>query len=174
MNLDTKTLIHVGTELVVVGGLAFWMNKKIGLVESKMDALLQQLAVYEDAIQKQQKMINTHEAAFRQIFGGHKPQGLPSPPEQDQPSNEHKPPTMSPPTSPPVSNTASLSSTQNKKKKEKPDVPADILDKILQKELSRETEVLEIPTDESEYLKPSDSKKKRLNRKNRKNAENRT
>ncbi len=52
MNLDTQTLIHVGTELVVVGGIAFWLNKRIG-ADAKYDDLLKRLSAYEEIIEKQ-------------------------------------------------------------------------------------------------------------------------
>ena len=73
MNLDTQTLIHVGTELVIVGGIAFWLNKRIGAVDAKYEDLLKRLVAYEEIIEKQNQMIARHEAAFQRLFGGPPP-----------------------------------------------------------------------------------------------------
>lgn len=77
MNLDTQTLIHVGTELVVVGGIAFWLNKRIGAVDAKYDELVRRLAAYEEIIEKQNQMLARHEATFQRMFGGGPPPNLP-------------------------------------------------------------------------------------------------
>lgn len=38
-NLDKKLLIHVGAELVIIGGISFWLYNKI----SSKDAMIEQL-----------------------------------------------------------------------------------------------------------------------------------
>jgi hypothetical protein len=58
--IDKTFLIHIGIELVVVGGLSFWLNRKISVVDAKYTALL-------EIISKQQSIIDTHDRILRAI-----------------------------------------------------------------------------------------------------------
>lgn len=41
--LDKKTMIHVAAELVIVIGIAFWLNSKINAKDEKIEALEKQV-----------------------------------------------------------------------------------------------------------------------------------
>lgn len=67
-NIDTSTLIHVGVELVVVGGLAFWVHRKTSNLQDKLTELNEKVNRYEDILKRQGELIAAHENALRQIF----------------------------------------------------------------------------------------------------------
>ena len=72
--VDTKTLIHVGVELVVIGGLTFWFQRKTSLLHEEIDDLRGKLSKLEDIINQQGKMLNQHEQFIQMIGRGMPPQ----------------------------------------------------------------------------------------------------
>ena len=67
--IDTRFLIHVGTELIVIGGLTFWLNRKINGVSEQVTILQNKLTKYEEIIERQNQLLMRHEQAIRAIFG---------------------------------------------------------------------------------------------------------
>lgn len=140
--MDMKTLIHVGIELVVMAGMAFWMNKKIGAVEAGQVALVAQMKKYEEIIAQQNSVISRHDAMLRQIFTGGPP------PVQDPRSVMQMPlstggDSRSVPDQKAVplqqnNSPVPVSVSGNSQKKGVKEVTADDLDKILQEELRKE------------------------------------
>ena len=73
MSLSTINLIHLGTELVLIGGMAFWFNRRISAMEveiiktqglkAKIDELEQQLA-------RQRELLIRHDEILTKIIGG--------------------------------------------------------------------------------------------------------
>lgn len=78
--LNTQTLVHVGAELVVAGGIVFWSQRKFADLQGQITDLQDKLSTYE-------KIIHQHEQIFRQIFGG----GPPPIPNHSQTSTVQKP-----------------------------------------------------------------------------------
>jgi hypothetical protein len=64
MNANIQTLIHVGTELVVLTGLTFWLNKRLGSVETNSNLLNERLIKCEQVIQQMQQHINRYDLLF--------------------------------------------------------------------------------------------------------------
>lgn len=128
MELDMKTLIHVGTELIVLTGLAFWMNKRIALTESKMKLMEEQLAAYGEALNKQGKLLAQHDQIFSQMLGGIGKRPLPSP--GDIPQT---------PTPPPGNEEIPVKETPvEKKTKKKKDLNPEDIDRIIKLEMEKE------------------------------------
>lgn len=80
MNMDYQTLVHVGTELVVIAGMGFWLNRQIGGVREQVSALTQKLSTYEDmiiqqaeVIKQQNEMLRRHSQMLATIFGSAPP-----------------------------------------------------------------------------------------------------
>jgi len=86
--IDTKLMIHVGCELLIVGGIAFYLNGKIKTLSDRVSALEQQNAQLK-------QMFDAHEDIIRQALGkGSRP------PQQRAPqanSHSNKKPTKSAP-----------------------------------------------------------------------------
>lgn len=68
-DMDTKTMIHIGTEILLIGGLGFWMKKRADTLDAQVEELTKKLAAYEDIIAQQQQLLARHDAMLRQIFG---------------------------------------------------------------------------------------------------------
>jgi hypothetical protein len=158
---DMKMLIHVGVELVVMAGLAFWMNKRIGVVESGVQGCMSQMKKYEEILAQQSNVLSKHDAILRQIFGGgppppdpralspppgpdpramtppHDPRGMTPPPPGPDPRAMTPPPdptSIPPPPGPRGKET-------KKSRKGLKEVTPDDLDKMLQEELKKERKV---------------------------------
>jgi hypothetical protein len=67
MGLDIATIAHVGVELVVVGGLVFWFNRRISAVEEKCRLLEEKVTQLEAAIMKQHGFLVEHERILQQF-----------------------------------------------------------------------------------------------------------
>ncbi len=99
--IDTKTMIHIGTELLLIGGLGFWMKKRVDASDAKIEELEKKLSAYEDIISQQQNLLTRHEEMLRKVFGmpplqqqpqgGAPPQG-PQGPQQGAPGPQGTPP----------------------------------------------------------------------------------
>lgn len=154
MNLDMQTLIHVGTELVIIGGISFWLNRRIGAIDSKCEDLLKKIAAYEDIISQQQALLQRHEQIFQRILGPQYPggqqqmlpqgsqqgsqQGSPQGPPQNQvqprPLQQKAPPQAAQAPSP-VPQAQPSQNNSDDEKSEGPDLSASQLDIMLQQEL---------------------------------------
>lgn len=71
--VDMKTLIHVGTELVAIGGLTFWMNKRISSIQSQVSTRDEKIGELETIIQQQSRMLAEHEHVLRMLMKGTMP-----------------------------------------------------------------------------------------------------
>src|SRR5258706_13791319 len=85
-NINMQTLIHVGVELVVIGGLVFLSNKRIGAVETSVEELNKKIAALEIIVDRQQQILAQQDAIFRQIIGDT------SPGPRYNPNSQHRPP----------------------------------------------------------------------------------
>lgn len=78
MELDTKTLIHVATEFLVVGGVSFWLNKKITTLNHTVEELQGRVNAYEGILKRLIDLGTKHENMLSQIVnGGYPPQNPP-------------------------------------------------------------------------------------------------
>ena len=62
--MDTKTMIHAGVEIVIIGGIAFYFNKRIGALEQGIGNAVEnarRIKELEDTIASQQDIIAKHE-----------------------------------------------------------------------------------------------------------------
>ena len=72
-SVDTKTLVHAGVEIVIIGGIAFWLNTRISGLQEELTVLRQKVESLEGVIQQQNQLLSRHEAILRQITGGGPP-----------------------------------------------------------------------------------------------------
>lgn len=75
-SIDKMTMVHIAGEVIVIGGLTFWMNKRISGLQEEIAELRQQ-------IEQQNQLLSQHEMIFRQMFNGQKSRNLPPPVEPD-------------------------------------------------------------------------------------------
>ncbi len=68
-NIKTQTLIHVATELIVVGGLTVWFNKRISLLQEEIIALQEKNSRCESILEQQGQLLAKHEQIFRHLLG---------------------------------------------------------------------------------------------------------
>lgn len=128
--VNTQTLVHVGVELVVIGGLTFWFQRKTSLLQGEIDELREKVAGYENVIQNQGQLLAKHDQLLRQILGGGgiPPIGGPAPgPPRGPPPGRRPPPGGVPGFSP--------AHPPPPQEDEEPDLPAEELDRLLQEEL---------------------------------------
>ena len=59
MNNNVLTLAHVGVELVVIGGLVFWSNKRFSLIESELGILNKKVEHILNVLSSQQQYANS-------------------------------------------------------------------------------------------------------------------
>jgi hypothetical protein len=94
LSIDTKTLIHIATELVVVVGISFWLNRKINNLETILLERDQKILQLIDVLEKQSKLLMYHDSIFSKMgFGRPKPipQGDDSQNEDPNPKEPLKP-----------------------------------------------------------------------------------
>lgn len=116
-SVDSKTLVHVGVEFVVIGGVTFWLNKRISSVQEEVLELRKKVESYETVIQQQSRLINRHEEMLSQIFNpNHRQERSP----QTQPSTSHNPKQKS----------------FVEEEEEEDEIPPEELDKLIGSELS--------------------------------------
>ena len=72
-NLDTKTLVHVGVELVIIGGLTFWFQRKTSLQQEEINNLREELNKTKEIINRQGALLAQHERILSQFTGGNFP-----------------------------------------------------------------------------------------------------
>lgn len=165
--MDTKTMVHIASEILLIGGLGFWMKKRVDTLDAQVDEMSKKLTVYENIIQQQQQLLAKHEAVLQQISSLPPVQTMlrqmyatPQLPltENKQPTILQQPDPQKAVPQPPRLEKESLVKPSEQGRQAPPPPPAatekDIspeeLDKILQEELSRQ---IEIETEEPEPLK---------------------
>jgi len=89
--LDTKTMIHIGVEAVVIGGVTFWLNGRVSSVQRTCQELQERLQTLESVIQQQNQIISRHEAVLRQVMGAPRPSRRPQKPQKPQKPQEFSP-----------------------------------------------------------------------------------
>lgn len=99
--MDTKTMIHAGVEIVIIGGIAFYFNKRIGALEQGIGNAVEnarRIKELEDTIASQQDIIAKHEQVINYFASmlNRLPQSMFS----------QNPPTLQPQTFPPTSQTS--------------------------------------------------------------------
>jgi hypothetical protein len=161
-DMDSKTMIHIGTEILLIGGLGFWMKKRVDTLDSQVEELSKKLAAYENIITQQQQLLARHDSLLRQAFGVPDQKYL-SGPERDvknNPSNVSKNPETLATAPLLVATPKSLpKEAPESSKQEEMDITPDELDKILQAELSQPSDI-EIETLESVEKQPLKRKTK--------------
>lgn len=68
MNLDMKSLAHMGTEIVVIGGVAFWLNKNISDVKNKVNSLESIITAQSAHIKSLTELVVKHEQVLQRLF----------------------------------------------------------------------------------------------------------
>jgi len=58
--VNTQTLVHVATELVIIGGLSFWFQRKTSLLQEEITELKNRLSKYEEILEAQGKILAEH------------------------------------------------------------------------------------------------------------------
>lgn len=91
--IDNQTLLHIGVECVVIGGLTYWQHRKIENVREEVNELKEKLEKYEEIINSQGQLLMQHEQYFRGISRSSMrppshPSPPPPPPEEPDVSNE--------------------------------------------------------------------------------------
>jgi hypothetical protein len=86
--ISMTTIIHVVTEILIVGAATYWLNSKIKTQEDNNKLLLERLVKCEEQITKQNEIITHHENALRQFHA--LIQGLPAP--KTNQNNRHQNP----------------------------------------------------------------------------------
>lgn len=76
--LDTKTMIHVGVEVVVIGGIAFWVHKKTSNLQKEIEQLKQENAELKNILVQHSQVLSEHHRIFTSL-GLIKPQASPPP-----------------------------------------------------------------------------------------------
>lgn len=190
--VNTQTLVHVGVELVVIGGMTFWFQRKTALLQEEIDQLRDKVTGCEGIIQNQGQLLAKHDQILRQILGSG---GIP-PIEGPVPGGQSggqsgwqsgRPPTgnpSGPSRSPPSGGSPGTSPAQPPPREvedNEPDLPPEELDRLLQEELgdvassrvpepkhsSTQPEFIEMEChDDYCEIKPSGSNR-RLKKKNR-------
>jgi len=177
-SVDTKTLVHIGVEAVVIGGVVFWLNGRISGVQTGLAELQQKIQMLEGVIQQQNQLLSRHEAILRQMMGAPQVdppqdssyrQRSPNLPEGGFRRNSSDLPQSRLPRRPPPSQTSSRPPEQRGSPRSPPDddlqrgpreMNPEDLDKYLEDELSDlQEERMECDGDQC-TLKPKRSRKK--------------
>jgi len=66
--VGTQTLIHAGVELVVVGGVTFWLNKKISSLSDEVKSLKEKILQYENIVNQQEQLLLRHDSMLKHIL----------------------------------------------------------------------------------------------------------
>ncbi len=158
-SVDTKTMIHVGVEIVVIGGITFYLNKRISGVQEEIGLLREKVESLETIIQQQNQMISQHENILRQIMGASQGPTQQRPPQQ-------RPPQQRPPQQ--YSQKSSKYSYSQPEDSSDDDGPQELspeeLDVFLESELSDIKEARQCEGDQC-TLKPRKTRKKGRRRK---------
>ncbi len=63
--MDTRLLVHIGIELVVVSGISFWLNRKINTTDARVEALEERMLKYENLLSR---LLPSHEMVLAEVF----------------------------------------------------------------------------------------------------------
>lgn len=91
MNANTQLMVHVGAELVIIGGVTFWMNKKIAEANEKVNLLVDELAQMKETVNKQSQIIASHQNFMHQLINGGAPPPAPITPPMAPPPATPRP-----------------------------------------------------------------------------------
>ena len=79
--MDTKTIVHIGTEVIVIGGLTFYFTKQINDLKTQNAALLQRVNQLTEVLQQHDQILHTLVERNSQRINPRRPQ-----PRQRQPA----------------------------------------------------------------------------------------
>lgn len=79
-SLDAMKMAHIGAEIVVIGGVVFWVNRRTTDLQDQITSLSEQVNKCEDLIKRQSELLTRHENVIRQVFGQQGPSVAPRPP----------------------------------------------------------------------------------------------
>lgn len=110
--MDAKTLIHVGAEIVVIGGISFWFHKRIGDQNAIITKITDENKKLTERVENLEKMLMQQHQELQQLMQmlGVQPQQLRQPPIHQslnyQPpvhqSSNYQPPIQQPPNQPQI------------------------------------------------------------------------
>lgn len=66
-SVSMTTIIHAGVELVILGGLFYWIKTTTGGLQDQITSLTDKVNKYDDLLKRQSEVIAQHENALRQI-----------------------------------------------------------------------------------------------------------
>lgn len=66
--LDMKTLIHMGIELIIIGGIAFYLNRKINATDLQIAVQKERIDALETLVKQQKSIIEKHNVVLQQIL----------------------------------------------------------------------------------------------------------
>lgn len=67
-NFSTSSLVHIGVELVVIGGLSFWIHKKTSDLQEQVTRLTEKVGKYDELLRRQADVIAQHENGLRHLL----------------------------------------------------------------------------------------------------------
>ena len=68
--VNMQTLVHVGAELVIAAGMAFWIQRKTSILSAEVARLQKQVDDYENIFKNQQQLLDRHDQILRHLLGG--------------------------------------------------------------------------------------------------------
>jgi len=84
--VNSQFLIHVGVEVVVIGGVFFYLNKQNSLLREEVESLRDKLTKCEEAISHQNQILRQHDQILQSMLGGHQvPVHSQPPPKPEEP-----------------------------------------------------------------------------------------
>lgn len=90
-SIDMKTLIHVGVEVLVVGTITFWFQRKAASQQAEIEELRDRIGKFEETIEAQGKMLAEHRNIFQSILGHGRGAPQPQLPPQQMPTTRQPP-----------------------------------------------------------------------------------
>lgn len=181
--VNTYTLAHLGAELVIIGGLTFWFQRKTSLLQDEINQLREKISKHEGFIEHQGQLLARHDQILQSLLSGKPlPIGFNSfRYSKGHPSSQRQniPPHVAPRTGQDIDISPVNKSPQRLRSRQEkdtdPDLPPEELDKLLQEEIgnirqSRTSEFIEIKCrgDTCELKAPFQNINRQLKKKNRK------
>jgi len=166
--MDTKTLLHVGVEVVVIGGITFYFQRKISILQGENQLLRDDLTKTQQKLDEVIKIMNIYDQIlFPGKYGNPENRPIQRQPHPQHPSQPHPHPHQHP--SQPSSKVHPDQSSEESEIKEEEEIPDEELDALLGEELSnlkeKKQEFIEIECteDSCDTLNTGKRKKKVLN-----------
>ena len=139
MELDMKTIAHVGGELLVVGGLVIWVNKNVGELKTKVQTLEETVEVQKkhindmtEHVKKLTEMVFRQQQAMESIIGGSPlPPPVPPRPKIEDDNTEEEPVNINP-------KDKTKDRIPKPKEKQRREMRPEDLDRIIKEELEKE------------------------------------